>query len=110
MIQETINLMGRKAKDKITGFSGIITSTSFDLYGCAQLALMPSTDKDGKLGEGHWFDTNRIELIGEDRVMPVPTFDHVTLPQQYDKGPAEKPPHRALRWPNAGPARVVHEI
>lgn len=29
-----IDLLGLKAEDKVTGFKGVITTLSFDLYGC----------------------------------------------------------------------------
>lgn len=58
-------LFGKKARDKITGFEGMVTGRVEYMYGCAQLCLTPSVDKDGKLREGQWFDDGRIEIIGE---------------------------------------------
>lgn len=57
--------LGKKAKDKITGFEGIITGKCFYLYGCAQYCLMPTVDKDGKKQEGNWFDEGRIKITGQ---------------------------------------------
>jgi hypothetical protein len=57
MITETIDLLGCKGKDKVTGYEGIISSVSFDLYGCVQLALTPPAKKgETELKHGHWFD------------------------------------------------------
>jgi len=57
--------LGQKGKDKITGFKGIITGRAQYLYGCDQYGLNPEVDKDGKIGEIHWFDEGRIEIIGK---------------------------------------------
>lgn len=56
---------GKKAKDKVTGFIGIITAKCYYLYGCAQYGLTPGIDKEGKLNNIAWFDEGRIEIIGE---------------------------------------------
>jgi hypothetical protein len=81
---------------------GVITSISFDLYGCRQVILTPGLDKDGKLRDSNWFDENRVKInlssrvseggsyesLGEDRIMEPPDFlaDPVT-----EKGPEVKP-------------------
>lgn len=95
MIEETIELMGRKGKDKVSGFEGIITSVSFDLYGCVQLALTPiAKPKAEELKHGHWFDVARIEVRDEkSRVMPIPDFKAMaTKPQDFGHGASPKPP------------------
>lgn len=56
---------GKKAKDKVTGFKGIITARIDYMYGCAQYCLTPEIDKEGKKKEGEWFDEGRIEIIGK---------------------------------------------
>ena len=57
--------LGKKAKDKITGFSGIIIGKIIYLTGCNQYGLTPPIDKDGKTSSTEWFDESRIEIIGE---------------------------------------------
>ena len=57
-------MLGKKAKDKVTGLEGIITGRANYIYGCDQLLLMP-TSTDGKAAEGAWFDVGRVEVIGE---------------------------------------------
>lgn len=89
-MQEYINMLGTKAKDMVTGFNGTITSVCFDLYGCIQFALTPELSKEGRLDDGRWFDTNRLEYdTTQDRIMSVPNFP--TRLVKNDKGPAEKP-------------------
>lgn len=55
---------GKLAKDKVTGFTGIVTAKCKYMYGCTQFALSPYIDKDGKRIEGEWFDKGRIEILG----------------------------------------------
>ena len=57
--------LGKKARDKITGFTGILTGHAKHLYGCDTYGLTPSVDKDGKCVDSHWFDEGRIEIIDE---------------------------------------------
>ena len=82
--QDQIDLLGYRAKDKITGFSGVVSSVCFDLYGCIQVALSPPANDKGEIPEGRWFDVARIE-ISHERVMSPPSR------WATDKGPAEKP-------------------
>jgi len=57
--------LGQKARDKITGFTGILTGRAQYLYGCDQYTLVPPVEKaDGKIEPGQWFDEGRIEIIG----------------------------------------------
>lgn len=59
-----MNNLGKKGRDKITGFEGIITGKAIYLYGCSQYNLVPPA-KDGVIGSTEWFDEGRIEIIGE---------------------------------------------
>jgi hypothetical protein len=78
--------LGFRGRDKVTGFEGVITSISFDLYGCVQLLLNPGI-KDGKLSDCCWFDAARVELKKKDvRVMEPPSFE-----TRKEKGPEMKP-------------------
>ena len=60
-----MDLLGKEAKDKITGFSGIITSKHIYLTGCNQYGLQPVIDKDGKVPLKEYFDEGRIEVLGD---------------------------------------------
>ncbi len=55
--------LGKKAKDKITQFEGIITAKIIYVYGCNQYCIVPPV-KDGEIKEGQWFDEGRIEITG----------------------------------------------
>jgi hypothetical protein len=75
--QDSIEMLGWEAKDKITGCEGVITSVCFDLYGCIQAVLSPPVLKKGDkppefLG---WFDINRLEINRKKkRRMTPPAF------------------------------------
>lgn len=59
--------LGKKARDKVTGFEGVITGKVYYLYGCAQYCLVPKA-RNGKLGESEWFDIGRVEVFENDRI------------------------------------------
>jgi len=52
-----------KAKDKITGFTGVITRVVEYISGCNQALLTPPISTDGKLQDARWFDLQRIKLL-----------------------------------------------
>lgn len=95
MIKETIDMLGHEATDKVTGYNGVITSVSFDLYGCVMGWITPSGAGDKKLENGHWFDVARLD-VAEKTVMPVPAFDALaSKPAEYEHGAEAKGPPRA---------------
>lgn len=72
MISESLEFLGMPVVDRVTQLSGVVTSVTFDLYGCVQ-AYVYTTAKDGKPSEGGWFDIKRLIVSGE-RVMDRPNF------------------------------------
>jgi hypothetical protein len=83
-------MLGVHVKDRVTGFTGVVTSVCFDLYGCIQATVHPGLDAQAKMGESLWFDVNRLQLADGGRVMPVPDYESQSV-ANGDKGPAEKP-------------------
>jgi len=59
--------MGIKVKDKITGFSGIITGYCSYITGCDQCLLQPEVKSDGDFVSARWFDVTRLEVIIEEK-------------------------------------------
>jgi hypothetical protein len=57
--------LGKVAKDKVTGYEGIITSKHLYLTGCAQYGLQQQVDKDGKIPDIKYFDEGRLEIVGK---------------------------------------------
>ena len=94
-VTKTLDLLGYRAKDKITGLEGVVTTISFDLYGCVQVVLHQGLDKDKRILEQHWFDIGRLEMLKKPRVMMPPTVGTVA-PRKYNMGPAEKPLIRSV--------------
>ena len=47
-LHKHLDLLGMQVRDQVTGYSGVVTSVCFDLYGCIQAVVHPGTDKDGK--------------------------------------------------------------
>jgi len=88
--EKHIDLLGREAKDKITGFKGVVDSVCFDLYGCIQASLKPPLDKNGKIPEGYWVDVTRLTLTSKKRPMNVPDF-YEGYVSEGKKGAADKP-------------------
>jgi hypothetical protein len=84
-----IDLLGRTVRDKVTGFRGVVSSVSFDLYGCIQAAVSPPVNDKGEIPDGRWFDVHRLAVLDEPRAMPVPAF--AASPADHDRGPAPKP-------------------
>lgn len=90
-IKKHINLLGHKATDKITGFTGVITSISFDLYGCIQAVITPPADSDkGEYKSGNWFDVTRLDITSGSKIMEVPEYSNGYIAEGR-KGAAEKP-------------------
>jgi hypothetical protein len=55
--------LGQRARDKVTGFEGVLTGMARYLYGCDQYCIVPAV-KEGELKDGHWFDEGRVEILG----------------------------------------------
>jgi len=62
--QSQLENLGKQGLDKITGFTGIITSVHFYITGCAQYGLQPRIGADGKVPDKGYFDQGRV-LITE---------------------------------------------
>ena len=69
-----LDMLGKAGIDAVSGFSGIVTTISYDLYGCVQAVLTPKADKKEGIRDGHWFDIARIKITNEKTVLRVPDF------------------------------------
>lgn len=56
--------LGQRAKDKITGFEGILTVRCEFLTGCNRYCIQPTELRDGKPVDSIYFDEAQIEIIG----------------------------------------------
>lgn len=75
-MKQYLDILGLAVLDRVTGFEGIATSVSFDLYGCVQVVVVPKKNEENK-AEGKWFDHKRLLITGTDPIMDVPTFTMV---------------------------------
>lgn len=93
---DTISLLGRWGRDRVTNFEGTISSVIFLLTGKAEVILSPAVDKDGKIPDGKCINLKHVELIGDQRRMESPRFEQPpgilpANPREHQHGPAEKP-------------------
>ncbi len=58
-------MLGKKVKDIITGFEGIVTGRAQYITGCDQLLVQPIS-KSGEYIEGRWFDDMRLDVVDDD--------------------------------------------
>jgi hypothetical protein len=95
IVKASLELLGLRGKDKVTGFDGVVGSVCFDAYGCVQVLITPPA-KEGKIGESYWFDVKRVEVDTKDRVLPAPAF--MSMKQ------GDEPGGNALPQPSSMPA------
>jgi hypothetical protein len=57
--------LGAKVKSGITGFEGIVTSRSENIYACNRYWVQPSVDKQGKKQDGMWLDEGEAVMLSK---------------------------------------------
>jgi hypothetical protein len=93
-IKRHLDLLGHEVKDKVSDFSGVVISISFDLYGCIQADVRSKAVNDkGQLCQGSWFDVSRLEKITDSPLMEQPNFYFGSV-AEGKKGPANLPAKR----------------
>ena len=76
IIKKHLDLLGFKAVDKETGYSGVIDSICFDLYGHIYASIRPPMDNEGKLGKAIWSNVLKLVIKSKKPVENVPDFDY----------------------------------
>lgn len=72
-----MNYLGRTMKDRITGFTGVVTGHVNYLTGCSQVLVQPpGVNSDGNVVESRWFDIQRCEVLPGEAL----TFDNSATP------------------------------
>lgn len=61
--------LGIRVKDKITGFTGIVTGTVDYLTGCSQALVAPGLDDKGMIRDSVWLDIQRLERVGTEQII-----------------------------------------
>lgn len=59
---ETLKL-GDKAKDQISGFTGVIVAITEWLNGCRRITIQPTATHEGKPVDNHTFDAEQLVKI-----------------------------------------------
>jgi len=91
IIKKHLDLLGHKVKDKVSDFEGVVISMSFDLYGCIQADVRPTTvDEKGKMQNGIWMDVSRLIVKSKKPLMNAPNFEWGEVAMGR-KGPANLP-------------------
>ncbi len=62
-------MLGWLMKDVITGFVGNVTGVAYYISGCNQALIQPKVKEDGSIKEGQWFDFQRLENTGGERIV-----------------------------------------
>lgn len=58
--------MGEMVRDTISNSTGVITTVTYRLYNCPQVALSAtSTDEQTEIEDREWFDVPRVESVGD---------------------------------------------
>lgn len=78
-------MLGNTVKDRVTGFSGVVTGVVHYLTGCSQALVQPPV-KDGELKESHWFDVQRLET---DVATPAIVLENGDTPG-FDRAPPKR--------------------
>ena len=99
-VKKHLDILGLRVEDKVTGFKGVATSVSFDLYGCIQVVIRPGLDKDGKPMEAQWFDIARLKITSKKPVMKPPVWDMRVLDAQVQSAKGKKGPESKTLPPN----------
>jgi hypothetical protein len=56
---------GDEVKEKVTGFSGVITGIAFYLTGCNQYLVTARQKDEFSEAATHWYDEGRLEFISK---------------------------------------------
>ncbi len=93
-MKQHFDLLGFNVTDVVTGFTGVVTTISFDLFGCVQAIVTPGA-KDQKIEDSRWFDTKRLKRLSNEPVMVAPAFDIVPGGYEKPQPPSQPLPGRA---------------
>lgn len=75
--------LGTPVKCDITNFRGIATGKCIYINGCVQYLVKPEVDKDGKMLDGEWIDSQQLSESDH--------CSHVDIKASKTGGPMEAP-------------------
>jgi len=59
---------GDEVKEKVTGFTGVITGTAFYITGCNQYLVVGKAKDIHSEAVSSWYDEGRLELVKSNKV------------------------------------------
>ena len=65
--------LGDKAKDTITGFTGIVVAITDWLNGCRRITIQPQALHDGNPVKSEGFDVEQLEAVSNEPEFGAPT-------------------------------------
>ena len=84
--------LGDLARDRITGFEGIVFSRTAYLTGCDRVGLQPmSLDNDGMPKKPDTFDIMEVEVVEKRKISFKPAKAQPTEPQSAKKPGGPRP-------------------
>lgn len=63
--------LGQKARDIVSGFTGVAVARTEWMNGCTRVTLQPPIDKDGKMLDQHTFDEPNLVVVED-----TPSVNH----------------------------------
>lgn len=57
--------LGKKMRDKVTGYEGIAVAKIQYLNGCVQYCVKPTVSEDGKMPEGEYIDIHQLDIVDD---------------------------------------------
>lgn len=58
--------LGEKARDKVSGFTGIAVARTEWMYGCVRITIQPHVGSDGKKVDADTFDEPAVEAVTDE--------------------------------------------
>lgn len=93
------SLLGKKVKDKISGFKGVVVGETRWLWGCLRVGVeRRKVNNDGKVSDPEWFDVDRVEVIAGSKTMRIVS----TKAETAVVGGPESDPSRSSRSVDSG--------
>ncbi len=68
-------MLGKKVKDKITGFTGVAVAECKYINGCLCYEVRPERLKDGCMLKTEWIDVQQLELVNPKLSVPPDSGD-----------------------------------
>ena len=85
-------ILGKKVKDKVSGFLGTATAVVECLNGCIQVEITPKVGKDNKIEDGIQCDSQNILVYRSGKWLRY--CDYIDDEEEYTGGLSKRVPSR----------------